>query len=183
MQHAIAKLIKNELFPMCLISALLCASIGIVRFCIIPLKADLGKKQAALQSYGAVISTSGATDTIDAMLKTQQRALINQYRALYGESGGARDLAGLLRILITTAQAAGVQFVKMQPEGGNAPEEADKTYTVLLDFSASYHSLGTFTSSLEAMPHRFRIDRLALERGKGNDINVKMLVKGYFSDY
>jgi len=162
---------------------MLCISVLVVRFGVVPLKTAIDHKQSALQGYRSLISASGAKDTIETVLKTQQAALKTQYHALYGESGGARDLAGLLRILITTAQTAGIQFVKMQPEGGEKAGEESNSYTVLLDFSTSYNSLGMFVSALEAMPHRFSVDRLALETGKGNDINIKMLVKGYFSDY
>jgi Tfp pilus assembly protein PilO len=77
-------------------------------------------------------------------------------------------------LLIARAGAADIRFVKMLPQ--QEVVHGDRIeFPVVLETTASYHSLGRFVSSLEKLPAVLRIERLAITAQK-SDLDVKILI-------
>jgi hypothetical protein len=86
------------------------------------------------------------------------------------------DLSGVLQLLIQLAKDADIRFVKMQPlEGTNKGGAERREYPVILEMTTSYESLGRYVSSLEELPGRFSVGRLAVTVQK-NGLDVRILV-------
>jgi Tfp pilus assembly protein PilO len=114
----------------------------------------------------------GGLDSLTRLLQAQQDSLIGKFSALR-QFEETKDLPGALRMIIEKANAADIQFVKMQPrsEGGAGKAGA---YPVMLEMNASYHSLGRFISLMEAAPHMLRIERIAVIVGKNAMLDIKL---------
>ena len=100
-------------------------------------------------------------DAVKSRLLAIQDSLVGKNEALSRHFGEMKDLPGALRMLIEKANAADIQFVKMQPYSEHAAGK-EGSYPIVLEMTASYHSLGRFISSLEEIPHMVHVDRLAI---------------------
>ena len=119
-----------------------------------------------------VLQEKNGLDSIAKFLLLQQDSLASKFSTLK-QFEETKDLPGTLRMIIEKANAADIQFVKMQPRSEGS---AGKTgaYPVMLEMNASYHSLGRFISLLEAAPHLLRIERLAVTVGKNATLDIKL---------
>lgn len=87
----------------------------------------------------------------------------------------ATDISSYLEYLITLGRENNISFTRMQPQA----ERSEGEYTIhplLLVLTTGYHNLGTFVSSLEQLPHLYRIERLALDAGEPDQCTVKILL-------
>jgi Tfp pilus assembly protein PilO len=101
-------------------------------------------------------------------------------RKLTGLTSGASqpdNLSALLQMLITKADAADIQFVKIEPEGEIKGDDFIK-YPVLLEMSTTYHSLARFVSSLEALPDQVSVDRVGMT-AHGTAVDAALRVTCY----
>lgn len=74
----------------------------------------------------------------------------------------------LVQEIDTIAAATGLRLTRIVPQ---RPESVDDftRIAVSLEFSASYHELGTFVSSLESGPHLIHVDSLAIGRAASEE--------------
>jgi Tfp pilus assembly protein PilO len=112
-------------------------------------------------------------DALKTRLMAQQDSLVEKYDSLSRHFGEMKDLPGVLRMLIEKANAADIQFVKMQPYSERAAAKA-ASYPIVLELTASYHSLGRFISSLESVPHMVHVDRLAITAIRNSMLDIRI---------
>ncbi len=166
---------KREAIPLTVLSAAVFFTALTLRYLVTPNILELKTGRLELKNYLAMISSENGYQTIknEILEKTQQ--LQNRVDTIAGATTESRDLSAFLELLINKARASDIRFVKMQPQAETRNEDF-QFFPVLLEVTTTYHALGQFLSSLEKLPHMFRVDRLALEAINESSIEVKILV-------
>jgi Tfp pilus assembly protein PilO len=151
--------------------AMLCA-LATTRFIAKPQWESFFRNTSRLTEIKKNLHNKNGLDSIAQFLALQQDSLASKFATLK-QFEETKDLPGALRMIIEKANAAGIQFVKMQPrsEGGAGKAGA---YPVILEMNASYNSLGHFISLLEAAPQMLRIERLAVTVGNKATLDIKL---------
>jgi Tfp pilus assembly protein PilO len=147
-------------------------SLVTVRFVAKPQWESLSRNHCRLAGFKKSSEGPGKPDSLKKVLMAQTDSLAVKCKALQ-QFDDRKDLPSVLRMLIEKANAADIAFVKMQPRSETAPDKAGP-YPVVLEMTASYHSLGRFVSSLEEAPHLVHIDRIALTVGPKAMLDIKI---------
>lgn len=175
MYSDIIKKLKREAVPL----AVLCIAVFLtaltLRHLIIPTYLELKAGRLELKDYLNMISSENGYQTIKNEIMEKTRLLQNRVDTIAGTSNESRDLSSFLELLISKARASDIRFVKMQPQAETRNEDF-QFFPVLLEVTTTYHALGQFLSSLEKLPHMFRVDRLALEALSESSIDGKILI-------
>jgi len=119
--------------------------------------------------------TENETAALLKQLTASRDSLNEKYRDLIGEMGGPGDLSGILHMIIAKANAAGISFVKMQPQT-ETKSGPTGTYPMILELTASFYSYGRFIAALEAYPSLLRIDRIAITAQKNGLLDIRTLI-------
>lgn len=175
MYSDIIKKLKREAIPLVVFSAAVFTTALSLRYLIIPSYLDLQSKRQELKNYLTMISSENGYQTIKNEIMVKTRLLQNRVDTIAGTTTESRDLSSFLELLINKARASDIRFVKMQPQPETKNEDF-QFFPVLLEVTTTYHALGQFLSSLEKLPHMFRVDRLAMEAISDTSIEVKILV-------
>lgn len=79
-----------------------------------------------------------------------------------------KDTSWLLNEIVTIADASGVQLTTITPEAPNAIGPFTRL-AVSLQFTASYHELGSFLDRLENAKPFFRVDQLSVAQTQADE--------------
>lgn len=113
-------------------------------------------------------------------LQESVAALLKQVEQHRGRLATEPDSALLYREVVARAQQAGVQVTTIAQE----PPQALQQYTRLgvnLQFTASYHQLGTFIDQLERAPLFIHVDRLeAGEPFSADQASIKLVLSALY---
>lgn len=150
-------------------------SLALVRYAAAPQWAALAKNNAALAHLKYSISAENGGASIAKRLIDKRDSLGIKFHDLRLEVGETKDLPGVLQMIIAKANAADIQFVKMQPQTETSAGPA-AAYPIILEMSASYNSLGRFVSAIEAMPYVIRVDRIAITAQHNELLEIRILV-------
>lgn len=175
MYTEIIKKLKREAVPLAFFSVALFLSAACVRYLVVPTYLNFLSNRAELKNYQQMISSENGYQTIKNEILEKTLLLQSRVDTISGPSVESRDLSSFLELLINKARASDIKFVKMQPQKESRNEDF-QFFPVVLDVTTTYHALGQFLSSLEKLPHMFRIDRLALESISDSSIEAKILV-------
>jgi type IV pilus assembly protein PilO len=154
-------------------TAVMLVSLALVRFVAAHAWEAFHEDAARLAALKAALAGSQGLDAEKKRLYLQQDSLTGRFQTLSRQFGGTKDLPGALRMLIEKANAADIRFVKMQPSSQGSPDK-DGRYPIVLEMTASYHSLGRFVSSLEEVPHLVRLDRFAITANRGGMLDIRI---------
>jgi Tfp pilus assembly protein PilO len=168
--------LKNEAIPLLTLCTAVFIAVLALKLLTIPLYTNLEATNREVNQYRNLISSENGYLKIQSNIQMMIKQLEKELSLFSGSStSNPNDLSAFLELLIDKARASEIRFIKMQP----MPESESIDYSqspVLLELSTSYHALGQFLSSLEKLPHMFRIDRISLEVNKTNALDVKILV-------
>ena len=153
-------------------------SLAAVRYIVKPQCESFFDNQYRLTEVKKALRGQTGLGEVKIRLTVQQDSLKGKYEALSLHFGETKDLPGALRMLIEKANAADIQFVKMQPRSERAPNNA-ASYPIVLEMTASYHSLGRFISSLEALPHMVHVDRIAITANRNPMLDIRIQLTCY----
>jgi Tfp pilus assembly protein PilO len=168
-----------EIIPVTVLSGALLLSAAIARFALAPEVAAFRSTTVQLDYFKSLVSDTNRYQAIKDGLADKQNKLQHTLVSMGSNSDelNPRGLSELLQLLISRAGAADIRFVKMLPQ--QEVVHGDRIeFPVVLETTASYHSLGQFVSSLEELPSVLRIERLAITAQKA-DLDVKILVTCY----
>ncbi len=165
--------------PLLAFSCAVFLCLALVYFIALPQWGSFSRFSGRLNRLKEVLSEKNGAAALKSRFLDLQDSLKAASASLSLEFGETKDLPGILRLLIAKANAADIQFVKMQPQTETALGAA-VTYPIVLELTTSYHSLGRFISSIEAMPHLVRVDRVALIAGRNNTVEARILVTCFF---
>jgi Tfp pilus assembly protein PilO len=154
-------------------------SLALVRFIAQPQWGSFASNRTRLTDMKKALRGENGLKAIQTRLLTQQDSLAGAYEAISRDFGETKDLPGALRMLIEKANAADIQFVKMQPRPDGAGDAG--SYPIVLEMTASYHSLGRFISSLEAIPHVIHVDRMAITANRNPMLDIRIQLTCYLS--
>ena len=160
--------------PQLLFAGTVLACLLSVRYVFLPQWQVLAAHKTSLSHlYNALESEQGAG--LKNHLLAKRDTLRSRALAISGENGQSCDLPAILRILLKKANAADIQFVKMVPQS-EMTAGASTACPIILEMTASYHSLGRFVASLESLPRLIHVDRLSLSLNKKNLLDAKILI-------
>jgi hypothetical protein len=161
--------------PLLMFSCAVLLSLVFVRFVGIAQWRSFSYATERIARIRSVLSGKNGPETLKSRLLNLQDSLAGACASLSREYGDTKDLSGILRLLISKANAAQIQFVKMRP-----PSEAASgnvaTYPLVLELTTSYQCLGRFVSSMESLPHLVRVDRIAITAVRNNMVEARILV-------
>lgn len=167
--------IKEEAIPIFALGISFFLTAGCIHYLIIPqyilVKSDMKK----VFDYEKLISSETGYTDLKSKINMDILHIRGKIKQFTGVPLEANDISSFLEILIDKAKAAEISFVRMQPQ----TETVGQDFTllpVLLEFSTTYHALGQFLSSLERLPHMFRVNRLAIEAKDGGKLDIKLLI-------
>ena len=153
-------------------------ALGLVRAVAQPQWESVGTALSRLTTLKKGLRDPHGLEAIKRRLMAQQDSLSASFNDLSRHFGETKDLPGALRMLIEKANAADIQFVKMQPHSEGAPDK-EGHYPIVLEMTASYNSLGRFISSLETVPHMVHVDRLAITAARNAMLDIRIQVTCY----
>jgi len=86
-------------------------------------------------------------------------ALLDEYDGYRKRLPKAPDTSWLVQQAVTLSEQAGIQLEAIT-QGNPQPSPPFTLITITLEFSASYHELGTFIDLIERAPHFLQVERL-----------------------
>ncbi|MBD3320882.1 MAG: type 4a pilus biogenesis protein PilO [Chitinivibrionales bacterium] len=167
--------ISNELPALLAVSIALFLFLYGLGYLVFPLWGSISRKRAEIKQYKRLLSSSNGYAAIKASINEKHIQLEKKLKNISTGFADPRDFSALLQMLITRADAAGIRFVRMEPE----EEQREKDYIlypVVLEMSTTYNSLGQFVSSLEGMPQLVSVERLGIAAGEGQKITATIRV-------
>jgi Tfp pilus assembly protein PilO len=170
--------LKQELFVLCVLGAGIAVLLLSCRMVCVPQYRHLLLKQSELESYQSALKARDNYSTIKSDILSIQTQLQTKLDSLTAGQGNAKDISGLLEMLMERARAADVRFVKMQPLEEKT-ENGMLLYPVLLETTTTYNSLGRLIASMESIPHAMRVERLGISAASGKSITTSILVTCY----
>jgi Tfp pilus assembly protein PilO len=169
------KKIVNESVALCILS-ISCFIFAAGMHCFfIPRLSELKSKSDQLAHYKSFISSETGYAHLKTEIQDRIGILKGRIRLYSGIQEEVTDISSYYEILINKAKASDISFIKMQPQ----KESANQDFTlipVILEFNTTYHALGSFLSSIEKLPHLYRIDRLALDIKNEGRLDVKLMI-------
>jgi Tfp pilus assembly protein PilO len=178
MYSTINRFLTDDPVPFFAVSIALLITILIARSWLVPQYYRFENKKITVDHYRDLVSDKGNYANIKSRITDNQTALEESISSLSAGFIDARDLSGLLNMLIQKAKQSDIQFVKMQPHQESVSADFIR-YPVLLDMTTTYHSLGNFIAELERTPHMVRIERIAITSTSVNAIAAKVLLTCY----
>lgn len=172
--YSLKKLI-NEAPVLFIASSALFLVLTLFRYVIIPQYYQFTMLQKEHTRYRERISSESDYALIKEEITDKIAILENKLHSSGTTSSMPHDAGSFLEELISVARKADIRFVKMQPQEESRSEEYTY-YPVLLDLTTTYHALGQFLSSLEMLPHLYRVDRLAINTVPTGKCSVKLLI-------
>lgn len=102
----------------------------------------------------------------DQRVQVEVAALVQEIEQSRRRLAPAPDASWLVNQVVSLANAAGVQLTRIVPE---SPRDLGSVTRLGVDlqFSASYHQLGTFLAHIEGAPAFIRVDRVELSDAGG----------------
>lgn len=113
------------------------------------------------QRQMAFIRGQSAQEQATQQTQAEVAGLLNALEEQRGPLAPEPDPSWLVRQMVALADKSGLQLTTIAQE---PPQELEQ-YTrlgALLQFSASYHQLGTFLDEIERSPYFIRVDRISL---------------------
>jgi Tfp pilus assembly protein PilO len=157
-------------------------------FSLLAMRYWMAPQWEALTANKAVLASfrdSIVKDTGNSLLKKQlvenRDSLKIKYDDVLRETGGARDLSGVLQMIIAKANAADIKFVKMQPQA-ETKSGTSIVYPMVLELTATYYSYGRFIAALETLPWVVRVERMAITVQKTGLLEIRTLVTCFIQD-
>ena len=170
----IRKLIQEAPLFFIVTTALLVV-LSLFRYSILPLYQNAVIQNKELRRYRALISSESGYALIKKEIGEKIELLKGKLQPLPEHKNITSDPSTFLETLITVARETDIRFVRLQPQTESQTEDY-KLYPVLLDFTTSFHTLGQFISSIEKLPHMYRVNRLGITTAKGGKCVVKLLI-------
>lgn len=171
----IIKKLKRESIPLAVICVAVFLTATTLRYLLVPAYLSFQNYRMELKNYQSMISSENGYQEIKNQIMVKTRLLQSRVDTIAGAVNESRDLPAFLELLINKARASDIRFVNMQPQQETRNEDF-QFFPVILDVTTTYHSLGQYLSSLEKLPHMFRVDRLSIESISDSSIEVKILV-------
>jgi Tfp pilus assembly protein PilO len=150
-------------------------SAALATYVMVPKWQELQKIKLQLNKYSTLISSENGLAQIKNEIEKKNKLLDEKLEKISGILSNSQDLSGYIELLIDKAKVSDIRFVKMQPQ----PEIKNQDFTfypISLEISTTYNALGHFISSLEKLPHFFKVERIAIESGESGKIDVKLMV-------
>jgi Tfp pilus assembly protein PilO len=166
------KPLTATLVALAVFSAAVLVAASATRFAVKPQWDSLIRNRSLLREARESLDGRSRPDSLKALLNAKWDSLAAKFEALR-EFDDGKDLPALLRMLVEKANDADIQFVKMQPQTEAAVNKSG-AYTLVLEMTASYSSLGRFVTSLEAIPHLVHVDRIGLTAAPKTMLDVKI---------
>ena len=175
MQTYSLKKLTNEIPMLFIGSSALFLVLTLFRYVIIPQYYQFTLLQKEHTRYRERISSESDYALIKEGITNKIGILENKLRTSGATTSMPHDAGSFLEELISVARKADIRFVKMQPQEESRTEEYT-FYPVLLDLTTTYHALGQFLSSLEKLPHLYRVNRVAINTARNGKCSVKLLI-------
>lgn len=175
MQRNIIGKLNSEALPICAFCLSLLLSVALANYIIIPKWQEAFKIKTQLNKYRQLISSENGFAQIKNEIEAKNKLLNEKLEKISGSLSNTQELAGYLELLIDKAKSNDIRFLKMQPQA----EIKNQDYTlfpVLLEMSTTFNSLGRFISALERLPYYFKVERISIESGKSDKIDIKLMV-------
>jgi Tfp pilus assembly protein PilO len=181
MQRNIIGKLTSEALPICTFCLSLLISAVLVNYIIVPQWQKTVKIKTQLNKYRVLISSENGFAQIKNEIETKNRLLKEKLEKTSGSLSNTQELAGYLELLIDKAKSNDIRFTKMHPQA----EIKNQDYTlfpILLEMSTTFNSFGRFVSALERLPCYFKVDRISVESGKSEKIDIKLMVTSIIPD-
>jgi Tfp pilus assembly protein PilO len=150
-------------------------SSALATYIMVPKWQELQKVKLKLNKYNSLISSENGLAQIKSEIEKKNILLNEKLDKISGILSNSQDLSGYIELLIDKAKVNDIRFVKMQPQ--SEIKNQDFTfYPILLEMSTTYNALGHFISSLEKLPHYFKVERISIDSGESGKIDVKLMV-------
>jgi len=169
--------ITGESVPILICGSILLLTAVLLRFGILPQIAMMSINYSTHVATKKLIADETGLNSIAGEIRDKNIRLQKRLDALSGSnavnSTVSEDLSGNLEMLIASAKAADIRFVKMEP-GQEKIERGMKRYPVTLQFKSTYHALGQFVNSVEKKPQLYSIDGLYVEARNDGRVEAKL---------
>lgn len=178
MHVKIIESLKRESFTIFIVCLAIFISIaGLIHF-VLPSYHKMNHSSHKLTTYHDLISSKNGYSKIKQEIEKKNKILSGRLDALSAAASGSEDLSFYLETLIGKAKVSDIQFVKMQPQ--NETRTSDFILCpVVINLTTNYHALGQFVSSIEKLPHMFKVERLAMESTTIGKLETRILVTCY----
>lgn len=171
----LVKKVVNEALVLCILAVSCFLLTAGMHYVIVPRFNELRSKADQLDHYKSFVSSETGYSHLKNEIQGRISSLKSRIKLHSATQEEVTDVSSYYEILINKAKISDISFVKMQPQ----KESANQDFTlipVILEFNTTYHALGSFLSSLEKMPHLFRIDRLAMDAKSEGKLDVKLMI-------
>jgi Tfp pilus assembly protein PilO len=154
-------------------------SVAMVRFAILPQVKMLTEKYQRYKTISTLISSENGLSTIIGEIRNKNEQIKSNVDHFLGASAeNVHDVSGFLELLIQMAKVSDIRFAKMVPQE-EAHNQDFALFPIVIDFDATYNSLGQFVSAVERIPQMYRMNRLYIEaKGEGR-VAVKLMITCY----
>jgi Tfp pilus assembly protein PilO len=159
-------------------SIAVCISLTVIQYGIRPQWENMSVAYSRLIEVKGTLAEKNIPEVLEKRLTTLHDSLDRNFKELSQEFGETKDLPAILRMLIEKANASDIQFIKMQPTSESASGKTG-AYPIVLEMTTTYHSLGRFVSTLEAVPNLVHIDRIAITASTNATLGVRIQVTCY----
>lgn len=182
MYAKIIEFLKRESFTIFIVcTAIFLIIAGTIHF-VLPSYNSMLQNRHKLSSYHDLTSSKDGYSRIKQEIEKKNVILRERVNTLSTSATDSRDLSFYLEMLISKATMSDIQFVKMQPQ--TETKTSDFTLSpVVIDLTTTYHALGQFISSIERLPHIFKVERLAMESKNSGKLETKILVTCYIPSW
>jgi Tfp pilus assembly protein PilO len=160
------------------VSVAFCISLMLIHYVIRPQWESMAAVHSRLIELKGALANKNAPEILEKRLLAVHDSLSRTHGEVSREFGEPKDLPMILRMLIEKANAADIQFIKMQPTPENVSGKTG-AYPIVLEMTASYHCLGRFIAALEAVPTLGHIDRMAITAVQNGLLSVRLQVTCY----
>ncbi len=180
MTNKVLDIFRKEYIAFSLFSLSLLISVFIIKSLVLPLLTNNINTSVKIKEYSVLVDDSKNNTILKAEIIKKQEMLEKKHTLLSSGMADASDLSALLQLIFDKAWKNDIRFDKTTPQ----PMITTKTsihYPVILELTTSYKKLGSFISSLEALPQIMRVERVAITAKGREKVSAILMVTCFLS--
>lgn len=175
MLNSFINLFKKEYYSLVILSTALLFSAFIIKSVALPILVKNVGTSKQIKEYSVLVDDSKNNTILKKEILKKQKLLEEKHTNLSSGMADASDLSALLQLIFDKAWKNNIRFDKTTPQQ-MITTKTSINYPVLLELTTEFNKLGTFISSLEAMPQIMRVERVAVSaKGRGKVLAILMV--------
>lgn len=180
MLNSFINIFKKEYYSLTILSISLLISTILIKSVVLPIWVKNIGINKQIKEYSILVDDSKNNTILKKEILKKQKLLEEKHTNLSSGMADASDLSALLQLIFDKAWKNNIRFDKTTPQE-MVTTKTSINYPVLLELTTEYNKLGTFISSLEAMPQIMRVERVAVTAKGSNKVSAIMMVTCFLS--